>query len=353
MASDGKYDELPDEHDDGTQTDDDAEERGDGGAKKRGGPSPKSRGFTVTYYTDNNKEAAEDFLRKQAKTARYLIAGLEWTKEGKEHFQTYIHYKNPRSFNSVRKLFAPWHVEIARGTPLENYEYCRKIDETSRKNGVKPNEYVIEIGDMPAQGTRADIEQAKTMIVSGATMKEVALSISETYVKYHAGLEKLRAHMLDKERTTKTEVIVLWGQAGTGKTMTAEAHGAKLVKYTPSGFTQGYDYQDVVYIDELDDGEIPRSMLLQYMDRYQLVINVKGGEKRWAPKVLYITSNKDPKNWYGGDLAVKRRLDKVFHLTSVDGKTVFTDQTAEYDAIRAHYCSMPTPEQMALAAPSQ
>lgn len=344
MADDGKYDEPHGEPYDGKQADDAKECAGESDDESAE-PSTdgKYRGFRITYWTQGNKEHAEAVLRTQARKAQYLVAGLEWAPTtGKEHFQTYIYYKNKRSLNNIRNLFLGHDVRPANKTPQENKKYCTK----TRAKDKKKNDYVIEIGDLPAPGTRADIDAAKQMILGGASMREVALGLSETFVKYHSGLEKLRGFMMNKKRTHKTIVIVLWGDAGTGKTMTAESKGAALVKYTPSGFTQGYDYQEVVYLDEMDDTLVPRGQLLQYMDRYQNIINIKGGEKHWAPLKMYITSNKDPRHWYGGDMAVKRRLDHVYHLTTVAGKTVFTDQTPEYDELRRLYTSMPTEDQM-------
>jgi len=70
---------------------------------------------------------------------------------------------------------------------------------------------------------------------------------------------------------------------------------------------------------------MPRKLFLNITDRYGCPVNVKGTTKTWNTKVLYITSNYDPKNWFpavegnadsdGWDKSIRRRIDEIHHLT--------------------------------------
>lgn len=68
----------------------------------------------------------------------------------------------------------------------------------------------------------------------------------------------------------------------------------------------------------LDDfyGWIPYHMFLNICDRYPVTLPVKGAHVIFKAKNIYITSNKEPKQWYKEEImdikAIMRRIDRYF-----------------------------------------
>lgn len=90
-------------------------------------PSLKSRKycFTLNNYTLNEVEQ----IIRDFGSDKYVI-GCEIAPEtSTPHLQGYLEFKNPRSFKSVKKLLPRAHIEKARGSTKQNYEYCTKDGE--------------------------------------------------------------------------------------------------------------------------------------------------------------------------------------------------------------------------------
>lgn len=70
---------------------------------------------------------------------KYMILGFETGKKGTPHIQGYIQYHNPASFTKARLDLIGSHVEVAKGTPKQNIDYCSK-DGDWYEYGVRPTE---------------------------------------------------------------------------------------------------------------------------------------------------------------------------------------------------------------------
>lgn len=111
---------------------------------------------------------------------------------------------------------------------------------------------------------------------------------------------------------------VFWGQTGTGKSRRAwEEAGLEAYPKDPrTKFWCGYRDQENVVIDEFRGG-IDISHMLRWLDRYPVIVEVKGGSVVLKAKKIWITSNVDPRYWYP-DLdpstvaALMRRLNITF-----------------------------------------
>ncbi len=114
---------------------------------------------------------------------------------------------------------------------------------------------------------------------------------------------------------------MVWGPTGTGKT-----YGA--IKYMASKFGNdfhvqrfrphveewwdGYVSQPGIIIEEFEGSDVVSySRLLAILDRYQLLLPVKGGFKQARFKEVIFTSNRSPEDWYcnrGETSELDRRL---------------------------------------------
>lgn len=265
----------------------------------------KSRNFCFTI---NNPitDSPEHPKNWDITNIKFLIYQLE--KGGNSatlHLQGYVMFKNPRSLSGVKKINGRAHWEVAKGTPLENYDYCSKSD-----TRVEPP-YIY--GEPPkGSGNRTDLTQVKEMIEAGAKEKDIAQQHFNVWVKYYRAFERYKRLQLP-QRNVATQTLVLWGPPGSGKSATCQAMFpdafwlAKPANGQGTWF-DGYDNHESVIIDEFY-GWLPYDFMCRLLDRYPFVIQTKGGAVQFVAKYVIITSNQSPDCWYNDGLrALERRL---------------------------------------------
>lgn len=82
------------------------------------------------------------------------------------------------TFAAIKKLFPRAHIEICRGTPQQNKDYC-----------AKGGDY-FEFGELPRKGARKDLEEFNEAIVSAKggysvrQAREEFPSVMARYEKY-------------------------------------------------------------------------------------------------------------------------------------------------------------------------
>lgn len=246
--------------------------------------------------------------------AQYLVVQDETCPTtGKVHQQGYLELTRPWRLNRLKKVVHPTcHFEPARGTPEENKKYCSK-SETSVEGTF------AEHGEPGQQGKRNDLVALKKDLDAGKSIREIADIHFETYVKYHAGIDKAMT-LLQKPRDFKPQVTVIVGPPGSGKSKyIRDKHNAEDVctitamKGTP--WFLGYENQKVIVIDEFY-GQWDWDFLLQVLDRYPMQVQVKGGNRQFNSPHIYITSNLAIDNWYGARdyTALLRRLTEYYQV---------------------------------------
>jgi len=92
---------------------------------------------------------------------------------------------------------------------------------------------------------------------------------------------------------------VFWGPTGTGKSRAAwDAAGVDAYPKDPrTKFWCGYSGQKAVVIDEFRGG-IDIGHLLRWLDRYPVIVEVKGSSAVLKAETIWITSNLSPEAWY-------------------------------------------------------
>lgn len=242
---------------------------------------------------------------------RYLVVGEEvCPSTGKIHFQGYVEFWRAFDFGVVKRLLSKEsHLEERKGTALEASEYCKK------DNKFK------EYGTLSRQGHRSDLDRVICNVEEGLPMREIAYNNPAEYIKYHKGIEKYK-NLLIKPRNWVTEVIVLWGKTGTGKSRKAREITQDYWVWTPQrgSWFDGYEGHEHVIMEEFR-GQLPLGMLLSLTDRYECPVQVKGGMVEFCPKRIVITSPKHPRDWYE-DCAtdkIDQLLRRVTNVTEVVG----------------------------------
>lgn len=236
------------------------------------------------------------------------------------HLQGFVHFSNQRALGGVKRILgATCHVEIARGTPEQCRAYCSKLE--SRAEGTDP----VEWGQLPTQGSRSDLKGATELVRAGAPRCAIAEQFPEVVTRYGGGLERLRNWLVDgRERVEPPVVQLLWGRAGTGKTRFVYDNHAKGTVYrvidTGAKFWwDGYDplVHSCVLFDDWDCSH-SFTQILQWIDRYPVQGEVKGGKVPLLFTHAYFTTNLRPEAVWLRDArreAFFRRLSNVSEVT--------------------------------------
>lgn len=219
---------------------------------------------------------------------KYLVIGKEvCPSTGKEHLQGYCEFAKPTDFSVVKKLLGEnTHLEPRVSTAARASDYCKKDNNFE------------EYGTIGKQGKRTDLDPVVEDICDGLSIKEVAQNNPTQYIKFHKGIEKLRA-LYAPTRNWVTEVIVLYGLTGCGKSRLARELCTDYWVWTPQRgmWFDGYDSNEHVIMEEFR-GQLPFGMMLSLTDRYECPVQVKGGTVEFCPKKIVITSPKHPEKWY-------------------------------------------------------
>lgn len=160
------------------------------------------------------------------------------------------------------------------------------------------------------------------------------LDWAETYVKYHGGFDKL-LHSQQQPRTTKPTVTWVYGGTGLGKTRAVVAlehdlwiSGAKL------DYFNGYSGQRAALFDDFRGSLCPLHVLLQVIDRYAYIANIKFGHEHFTSERIYFTSSRSPTLVYNlgrGEIGqLLRRIDNVIELVrDFDGGVISLSHKGE------------------------
>lgn len=79
--------------------------------------------MTLNNYSEDEFTELHQFFRKKKWN---FIIGKEVGTSGTSHLQMYVSYKNQIRFGALKTLNPKMHIEVARGSETQNYEYCSK-----------------------------------------------------------------------------------------------------------------------------------------------------------------------------------------------------------------------------------
>lgn len=241
------------------------------------------------------------------------------------HWQGYIELRSPMRMPAVQRLIGDLgaHLDKPNGTRDQCRDYCTK--ESSRVGDP------TEFGNFQSGGAgrRTDIDGALAVIRLGgpSTIRTLYDDHGSVMVRYTRGLTAAYNHYCSRaDREAPPSVFVHYGLTGTGKTR-AIYDSTSLpdlfrapVSTSNVQWFDGYIGQPVALFDDFD-GEHPHiTIMLQVLDRYPLMLPVKGGFIHWVPTTIYITTNVPFDHWYPQAsephlAALKRRITKFIHFS--------------------------------------
>lgn len=220
----------------------------------------------------------------------------------------------------IRKVLPGAHCASRAGTGQQARDYC-----TEGKGG-KANEGEvlfpgIEFGAMfvSQQGKRSDVDEVKEKIQNGASRKEIADNHFGTWMRNHRAIDRyIEMCSADRDETERTQVILVWGEAGVGKTRWARESLGEDCWVTPTGFEgkwfDGYEGQLGALFDDFKFTKMDYKDLLRVWDRYKCDVPIKGGFVKWRAKRIISTTTHSPDFWYGEATEMFRRVSLVVHM---------------------------------------
>lgn len=247
-------------------------------------------------------------LSDVAPTLRPNISWIRGQREigegGFEHWQFVLGLSSKGSIRTIQGLFPGAHAELTRSDAALSYVWK---DDTAVP-GTR-----FELGAKPiCRNSKTDWDTVWNFATEGQLLSIPASIRVQNY-------RTLRNIASDHQIPVAVErtVHVYYGATGTGKSRRAwdEAGILAYPKDPRTKFWCGYHGQLHVVIDEFRGG-IDISHLLRWLDRYPVIVEVKGSSVCLTATHIWITSNISPREWYplvdeGTYDALARRLNVV------------------------------------------
>ena len=246
---------------------------------------------------------AELIDRLQKLNPDYFCMADEIGATGTYHTHIYLFSSSPMRFGTVKRRFPPAHIDKADGTSQQNRDYIRKEGKwaDTAKVETRVDGTFFEYGTMPPP----EAENAPKMyqllqdVEDGMDISEIIRSNPNFGFKSRE-ISTLRSLLISERfRTENRDVQVhyLYGESGTGKTWgILEKHPAKDVcRITNYGGRNGirfdaYETQPVLVFEEFHS-QIPIGDMLNYLDKYPLMLPARYNDKVACYTTVYITSN--------------------------------------------------------------
>lgn len=265
-------------------------------------PAPQARYWilTIPYY---------DFTPFLPPNVKYIRGQLEQGSNTEYlHWQLIIHFEKPKTCHYVKLIFGDkCHAEKTRSAAAE--EYVWKQD-----TAIAGTQFELGTPSLK-RNCEKDWDKILTSARSGS-FNEIP---GDVLIRCYGNIKKIRVDSLLPEPIEK-QVYVYWGRTGSGKSRRAweEATFDAFPKDPNTKFWDGYVGQENIVIDEFR-GAISISHILRWLDRYPVIVEVKGSSCVFKGKRIWITSNLSPDDWYP-DLdsetksALRRRFTQVIHF---------------------------------------
>nr|ALC76156.1 replication-associated protein [Brachiaria deflexa-associated circular DNA molecule 1] len=261
-------------------------------------------------YTLNNYTESEYELIKNVENTTYHVIGKEVGGSGTPHLQGYVVFVNRKRLNGVKKALqcTRLHLEQKRGTPLEASTYCKKDGDYH------------EAGDLPASPSAAGGDATKQKwkgIIDAARRGDFAYIEDEhphAFLIYQRQLNAMS--QCDDVTRENCRGIWIYGPSGCGKTSAVyDMCEAPYLKSPRTKWWDGYTNEKVVILDDVDtECKHQGWHFKQWLDRYKIHVEYKGGQKKINPEIVIVTSQYLPEHiWNEEDAkAIRRRCSFIY-----------------------------------------
>lgn len=244
-------------------------------------PSPQYKYFLLTI-------PHADFLPYLPNGISYITGQLErGGNTGYLHWQLLIHSKSKCTVTKIKSIFGDTtHVEPTRSAAAE--QYVHKADTAVEGTSFQLGEKSFK------RNSSTDWERIR----NEARLGRLDNIDADVYIRHYSSLKRIAADHMEPVAVER-QVKVFWGATGTGKSRTAwsEAGLDAYPKDPRSKFWDGYRGQLNVVLDEFRGG-IDISHILRWLNRYPVIVEIKGSSVVLKATNIWITSNLHPRDWY-------------------------------------------------------
>lgn len=231
--------------------------------------------FTLHDWSDaelNNILTADSLVQ-------YVVVGEEKCPDtGRPHLQGYVQLKEKCSFAKIKSHWElnRLHLEMSRGSPGQNYDYCTKEGKFH------------EVGEPKKQGRRTSFADTLSLVREGKRMSEI-LDDCDSY-QVARGVELGMKYCEPQREGGRPEVTWIHGAAKKGralkKLLADECIADIYYKKDARPFWHGYDRHRIVVIKAgPETHKLPLRALFS-ADPYQL--ETKGAYRQWVAEKVYV-----------------------------------------------------------------
>lgn len=262
----------------------------------------QSRKWQLTINNPVEKGFSHDRIRAELdslKSIIYWCMADEIGENGTYHTHVYIQGKGAMRFSTVKKRFDSAHIEMAKGTALQNREYVSKSGkwEKDKKHETCVEGTFEEWGEMPVerQGARNDLADLHAMVKEGMSDYDILEQMPEAMLQLDKIQLTRQVIIQEKYKSTWRDLtcVYIYGDTGTGKTRSVmEKYGYENVFRVTDYYHpfDSYKGQDVVIFEEFRSGFRIADML-NYLDGYPLELPCRYANKYACYTKVYIISN--------------------------------------------------------------
>lgn len=271
------------------------------------------------FFTENNPEGNLDVVFGDLLSngvIDYCTWQLEIGDNGTEHYQGYVNFKKQTLFTTVVAILPKAHWELCLD-PIAARAYCQKA--ASRIEGP----FELGIWNPPAEKQRVWKQLAED-IMAGTKDYDLFQKYPMQVITQFKGIANARNIVLPP-RSFKTKTILVFGLPGVGKSsFIHKAFPSAFWKSPDSLWFDGYRGESEMVLDDFY-GWLPIGSFLRLADRYPLLLQTKGGHATMQAKILLISSNTLPTDWYKAAIektpwlgrAICRRFDGLIVANSM------------------------------------
>lgn len=218
----------------------------------------------------------------------YIKGQLELSDSGFLHWQLVARFEKKVRLPRVRFVFGEFHAEPTRSANALDYVW----KEDTRVLGTQ-----FEIGSIPI---KRSCHKDWDAIRGSAKRGDFESIPSDIFVRCYNQLRRIGADYMRADPIVR-ECYCYWGISGSGKSRRAwaEASFDAYPKDPNTKFWDGYNGHQHVVIDEFR-GLISVNHLLRWLDRYPVLVEIKGSSVPLCCTKIWITSNLSPREWYSG-----------------------------------------------------
>lgn len=265
--------------------------------------------ITCNNYTEEQLEEIKAWAQTNC---QFIVIGKETAPTtGTKHLQIFIHLHKKLHGSTICNLpfFKTAHIEVARGTNVQNRNYCIKEGDWWQFGEVDPKK----------KTWNGIIQDYRTM-----TFPDFVEEHPKEALLHLRNLEQIKCQL---NRTTETwngdlkeKNIWIWGAPGTGKSKWArnQMETRRIYLKGPNKWWNGFEngeHNMVLFEDFPEDGKYLAQYLKIWADRYCFTAELKGSSTLINPGryFLIVTSNYSIDQVFQGvdAEALKRRFTEI------------------------------------------